>query len=114
MRTTILLMGADEAPLLRHSLPAALAQEEADVVLLDNGSSDGTDALAREHDVEYVRFPERLPYARAMNEGLRRTGGDAVLLLNADCFLAPGFLAAARPRLEEDRVGSVAPKLVRA
>ena len=114
MSTTILLMGADEAPLLRHSLPAALAQEGAHVVVLDNASSDGTDALAAEHDVEYLRLPERLPYAHAMNEGLRQTGGDAVLLLNADCFLTPGFLAAARPRLEEDRVGSVAPKLVRA
>lgn len=113
MNTTILLMGADEAPLLRHSMPAALAQGGAHVVLLDNASSDGTEALAREHDVEYVRLPERLPYAHAMNEGLRRTGGDAVLLLNADCFLAPGFLAAARPRLDEDGVGSVAPKLIR-
>lgn len=114
MRTTVLLMSADEAPLLRHSLPAALAQEGADVVVLDNGSSDDTAAVAREHGAACERLPERLSYARAMNEGLRRTGGDAVLLLNADCFLAPGFLAAARPQLEEEGVGSVAPKLVRA
>jgi GT2 family glycosyltransferase len=44
---------------------------------------------------------------------LASTGGQAVLLLNADCFLAPGFLAAARPRLEEGGVGSVAPRLLR-
>ena len=37
-----------------------------------------------------------------------------MLLLNADCLLAPGFLAAALPRLAPSRgVGSVAPKLVR-
>lgn len=114
MRTTVLLMSADEAPLLRHSLPAAMAQEGADVVVLDNASSDGTAAVAREHGAEHLLLPERLPYAHAMNEGLRRTGGDAVLLLNADCFLEPGFLAAARPRLEEKDVGSVAPKLIRA
>ena len=114
MRTTVLLMSADEAPLLRHSLPAAMAQDGADVVVLDNASSDETAEVAREHGAELVRLPERLPYAHAMNEGLRRTGGDAVLLLNADCFLQPGFLTAARPRLEEEHVGSVAPKLVRA
>ena len=34
-------------------------------------------------------------------------------MLNADCFLRPGFLAAALPRLAEDGVGSVAPKLSR-
>jgi GT2 family glycosyltransferase len=49
-----------------------------------------------------------------MNIGLAEvSGADAVLLLNADCFLEPGFLAAARPRLAEEGVGAVAPKLVR-
>jgi GT2 family glycosyltransferase len=113
VNATILLMSADEAPLLRHSLPAAAAQEGAHVVVLDNGSDDDTEAVAREHGAEYLRLPERLPYARAMNEGIARTGGDALLLLNADCFLAPGFLAAAMERLSEPRTGSVAPKLVR-
>lgn len=113
MNATILLMSADEAPLLRHSLPAAAAQEGAHVVVLDNGSADDTESVARAHGAEYVRLPERMPYARAMNEGIARTGGDAVLLLNADCFLAPGFLAAAMERLSEPHTGSVAPKLVR-
>ena len=35
------------------------------------------------------------------------------MLLNADCFVRPGFLAAAVPRLEQPGVGAVAPKLVR-
>ncbi|MEX2195832.1 MAG: glycosyltransferase family 2 protein [Thermoleophilaceae bacterium] len=113
MTATILLMSAGEAPLLRHSLPAAMAQEGARVVVLDNASGDQTEAVAREHGAEYLRLPERLPYARAMNEGIRRTEGAALLLLNADCFLAPGFLAAAMARLAEPRTGSVAPKLLR-
>jgi GT2 family glycosyltransferase len=37
-----------------------------------------------------------------------------VLLLNADCVLDPGFLAAAVARLAEPGVGSVAPRLLRA
>lgn len=37
-----------------------------------------------------------------------------MLLLNADCVLEPGFLAAGRPHLETPDVGSVAPKLIRA
>jgi GT2 family glycosyltransferase len=37
-----------------------------------------------------------------------------VLLLNADCVLDERFLAAARPRLDEPRVGSVAPLILRA
>lgn len=115
MTAAILLMSAGEAEMLRHSLPAAMAQEGARVVVLDNGSGDDTEAVAREHGAEYVALPERVSYARAMNEGIRRTEGEALLLLNADCFLEPGFLAAALLRLEEDPgVGSVAPKLIRA
>jgi GT2 family glycosyltransferase len=48
-----------------------------------------------------------------MNVAVRSVGGDAVLFMQPDCFLEPGFLAAARRRLAEDGVGSVAPKLVR-
>jgi GT2 family glycosyltransferase len=114
MRTTVVLLSTDEGGLLRHSLPAALAQDDAEVVVVDNGSTDDTAQVAREHGVEPLLLEQRLPYCDAINAGIDRTGGDAVLLLNADCFLAPGFLAAARPRLEEEGVGSVAPKLVRA
>jgi GT2 family glycosyltransferase len=113
MSATILLISWDEAGLLRHSLPAAAEQEGAEVVVVDNASSDDTAEVAREHDARYERLERRLSYAALANEALRRSNGDAVLLLNADCFLEPGFLAAAVPRLEEDRVGSVAPKLVR-
>jgi GT2 family glycosyltransferase len=112
VRTTILLLSVDEAPMLAHSLPAALAQP-ADVVVVDNASGDDTGQLAARHGAGYLRLTPRLGYAAAINQAIARTGGDAVLLLNADCILHPGFLAAALPRLAEPRVGSVAPKLIR-
>jgi GT2 family glycosyltransferase len=48
-----------------------------------------------------------------MNVALRNVGGDAVLFMQPDCFLTPGFVASASRRLAEAGVGSVAPKLVR-
>jgi GT2 family glycosyltransferase len=114
MSTTIVLISTDEAPLLRHSLPAAAAQDGARVLVVDNASDDGAEALASEHGADYVRLPERLLYTHAANAALAHAGTDAVLLLNPDCFLEPGFLAAARARLDEPGVGCVAPKLVRA
>jgi GT2 family glycosyltransferase len=114
VRTTILLLSTDEAPLLIHSLAAALAQEpRPEVVVVDNGSTDDTAEIARQHGAGYLRLEPRRSYAAAVNEAVARTGGDVVVLLNADCFLRPGFLAAAVPRLEDPRVGSVAPRLVR-
>jgi len=113
MTTTILLLSVDEAPMLAYSLPAAVMQDHAEVVVIDNASTDNTRDLASEHGAQYVRLPERRSYAAAMNEAIARTKGDAVLFLNADCFLAPDFLARARPRLEEDGVGAVAGRLLR-
>jgi GT2 family glycosyltransferase len=115
VRTTIVLLGTNEAPLLRRSLPAALEQPGAEVLLVDNASGDETPELAREHGVRYLRLERRLGYTDAINAAIEASEGDseAVLLLNADCFLEPGFLAAAVARLGEPGVGSVAPKLVR-
>jgi GT2 family glycosyltransferase len=110
---TVLLLSVDEAGMLAHALPAALAQDGARVVVVDNACTDDTAAVARALGADVLTLPERLSYAAAMNVALERTGGDTVLFLNADCFLEPGFLAAARPRLDEENVGSVAPRLLR-
>ncbi len=114
MKVCILLLSVDEAPMLEWSLPAAVAQEpSAEVVVVDNACSDQTGDLAARYGANHLRLERRMTYAAAINEALRRTEGDAVLLLNADCRLRPGFLAAAVPRLAEPGVGSVAPKLLR-
>lgn len=110
--TTIVLVSVDEAPTLARSLPAATAQPDAEVVVVDNASADATAELAREHGARLLRLPHRLSYAAAVNRAIAATAGPAVLLLNADCYLAPDFLARARPRLDEAGIGSVAPKLL--
>jgi GT2 family glycosyltransferase len=113
VRTTVLLISADRAGELHHSLPAAMAQEGAEVVVLDNASSDDTGRLAEEHGARHLRIERRVSWCAAYNLAIAQTGGDAVLLLNADCFLEPRFLEAALPALEQPGIGSVAPKLVR-
>jgi GT2 family glycosyltransferase len=113
--TTILVLSVDEAQRLRASLPAAVAQPDADVVVIDNACMDETGEIAREYGARVVALPERSSYAAAVNAGIAATRGEHVLLLNADCVLDPGFLAAARAPLDADRgLGSVAPKLLRA
>ena len=111
--TTILVLSVDEAERLVHCLAAALEQPGARVVVIDNACTDRTAALCEELGVALVRLDERRSYAAAVNAGLAATSGD-VLLLNADCVLAPGFLAAATQALAREGIGSVAPKLLRA
>jgi GT2 family glycosyltransferase len=113
-RTTILVLSVDEAPLLERSLPAAVAQPGADVLVVDNACRDATRSVAQASGARVLELRERVCYAAAINAGIVAAEGDALLLLNADCVLDAGFLAAARPRLAERGVGSVAPRLVRA
>ncbi len=113
-RTTVLVLSVDEAALLEHSLPAAVAQPGADVVVIDNACTDLTRSVAQACGARVLALRSRVSYAAAINAGIVATEGDAVLLLNADCVLDSGFLAAARPRLSQRGVGSVAPRLVRA
>src|SRR3954467_2185295 len=87
MTTTILLISQDRAHDLRHSLPAAMAQPDSEVIVIDNASSDETGALAREHGAEHLRLEHRVSWAAANNAGIAAATGDAVLLLNADGFL---------------------------
>jgi GT2 family glycosyltransferase len=113
-RTTILVLSVDEAHRLEHSLPAAAVQPGAELVVIDNACTDATRSVAERHGARVIGLRERATYAAAMNAGIVATEGEAVLLLNADCVLDAGFLEAARPRLDQQGVGSVAPRLVRA
>ncbi len=108
------MLSVDEAPLLAHSLPAAAAQPGADVLVIDNACTDATRTVAEDHGARVLGLRERVSYAAAINAGILATEADAILLLNADCVLDGGFLAAARPRLAQRGVGSVAPRLIRA
>ena len=113
MTVAVPVISTNEGELLRHALPTALAQEDVEVVVIDNASEDSTAAVAEEAGVRCVRLGERHSWPRAANAALREVDGDTVLFMQPDCFLEPGFVAAARKRLEEPGVGSVAPKLVR-
>jgi GT2 family glycosyltransferase len=114
VRTTVLVLSVDEADWLEVCLPAAIAQPGAEVVVVDNACTDRTISVAREAGARVVSLRRRHSYAAAINAGLAATDGDAVLLLNADCVLDPGFLEAAVAHLRRPGVGSVAPRLLRA
>jgi GT2 family glycosyltransferase len=114
MRTTIVMLSVDEAHLLERSLPAAMAQADAEVLVVDNASGDTTESVAETAGARYMRLGERRSYCAAINAGIAASDGAAVLLLNADCVIAGDFLGHLTRRLRDPGVGSVAPKLIRA
>lgn len=112
---TVLVLSVDEAGHLEACLPAIVGQDGADVVVVDNACTDSTPEVAEHCDARVLRLAHRLSYAAALNVAIGATGGELVLLLNADCIAEPGFVAALREAIAADaRLGSVAPKLLRA
>lgn len=83
------------ADLLRESLPSLLAQDvadgELDVLVVDNGSSDGTrEMLAAEFPtVRVVASPENLGFAGGAALGLRDLDAEYAVLLNNDARFEP-------------------------
>jgi GT2 family glycosyltransferase len=88
---------------------------EFEVVLVDNGSADGSAAYVREQFpwVKLVALPENLGFAGGNNSGLAAARGEFIVALNNDTRVAADFLAElVVPALADPRVGMVAAKML--
>jgi GT2 family glycosyltransferase len=77
-------------------LEAVAAQDRvaAEVIVVDNGSTDGSlEYLAGEHpEVTVLALGRNTGFAHAANEGIRSARGELVALLNTDVVLEPEWL----------------------
>ena len=85
----------ESGDLLAGCADALLADDSAglvEIVVVDNGSSDGSVAVLRaRHPAIAVMEPHaNLGYARAANLGIAATGAPVVLVCNPDTVLGPG------------------------
>jgi GT2 family glycosyltransferase len=92
-------------PCLESTLPQAEA-EGAEVVVVDNASSDGTAAFLRERfpSVALVRSARNVGFAAGSNLGARAAHGDRIVILNNDAIPDPGWLRELLAALEPDDV----------
>ncbi|MGK2947053.1 MAG: glycosyltransferase [Acidimicrobiales bacterium] len=84
---------ADHLEACLAALPAALGEVAAEVVVVDNASSDESVAVARRHGVSVVANDRNLGYAVAMNQALAGSAAPLLLALNPDTVPGPGTLA---------------------
>jgi len=77
-------------PYLSKVIPAALrAAGEAEVLVVDAGSSDSTAQLAADLGARVIRLPDRAGSAEARNVGAAHVDAVVVLFLDADCVAHP-------------------------
>ena len=88
---------------------------EGEILLVDNGSSDGTaDAVALIlPEVRVLRNADNLGFARAVNQAIRVSSGSVVALVNSDIVIGAADLRPLVEMVESDRtIGALSSALV--
>jgi len=98
-----------------QSLRAASATAEVETLVIDNESRDGAldRVVERFPGVRWNANRENIGYARAVNQGIRATTGDFVLVMNPDCEVRPGAVESlVRYLREHPRTAIAGPKIL--
>jgi GT2 family glycosyltransferase len=114
---SVVVVAPDGLPFTRLCLESVLLNStdaDAEVVVVDNGSTDGTReytvALAeRDSRVRVLRNEENTGFGPAVNRGLVAATGDALIVLNNDTVVPPGWLPRLTSHLRRPEVGMVGP-----
>jgi O-antigen biosynthesis protein len=96
---TTIIPSRNGRELLAAHLPGIVAQETRrahEIVVVDNGSDDGTAnwLAARYPEIRVIVSAEPLSFSRAVNRGIDVARYSRVCLLNNDMLVEPGFFAA--------------------
>jgi GT2 family glycosyltransferase len=118
MDLSIIIVNWNTAELLVQCLESVYkngSRYSLEVIVVDNGSSDGSPSLVAEKfpDVILIRNDQNLGFAPANNQGLCRGTGRYFMLLNSDTIVLPGvFDAMIQLADEHPDVGVLGPKLL--
>jgi len=99
----VVIPSYQQAAYLPDAIESVLAQAEpaAEVLVVDDGSTDGTAEVAARFPVRYLKRPNG-GVSAARNTGLAATSSDLLVFLDADDRLRPDALAAQRECLDRE------------
>lgn len=113
---SIILVAFQSLPDLRECLPSLTAGPAVtqEVIVVDNGSTDGCAAFVREHYPEAVvlRSERNRGFAWACNHGAAAARGEVLVFLNCDTVAQGGWLAPLVETLRDPSVGACMPRIL--
>src|SRR3569833_651053 len=90
-RVAIVIVTYQSSAFAGACLDAILPIPEAEIIVVDNASSDSTRVIVEEKGVRLIANPENRGFAAAENQGVNATSAPLILLLNPDAVLETGL-----------------------
>lgn len=99
---SIILPAKNEAPALAALLPKLrAAQPHAEIIVVDDGSTDETRELCQQNDVQCLSSPYSMGNGAAVKRGARAARGDILVFMDADGQHDPELITRLLARLDE-------------
>lgn len=114
MTVSVVIPNWNGRELLESALASLRAQSlrPLEVLVVDNGSTDGSAEAARAEGAEVLQLAGNLGFSVAVNRGVEAARGEAIALLNNDVELEPDWTAKLAGALEGDGVWFAIGKLL--
>lgn len=101
-RISIILPAKNEAEGLRRTLPALhKLYPEAELIVVDDGSTDATAEIGRTHGAKVLSSPYSMGNGAAIKRGARAATGDVLVFMDADGQHDPAYIHALLGKLAE-------------
>lgn len=95
MRCSVVILNWNGEAMLRQYLPSVLAYTQlpgVEIVVADNGSTDGSLAYLQTQDVRVIALDQNYGFAEGYNRAIAQVDSEYVVLLNSDIEVTPHWL----------------------
>lgn len=99
MKTTVVIPNYNGIQYLKNCIESLLAAKKKGdfaILVVDNGSTDGSNEVAKEYEekgaLRLVKFSKNMGFCKAVNEGIKHARTEYVLLLNNDTEVTESFV----------------------
>ena len=117
MKLSIVIPSYNGRHLLEQNLPEVLAaagKVKGEVIVVDDGSKDGTDEWLRKNypEIKVIRHPYPMRFGKSCNDGVEAARGGIVILLNNDVEPKEDFLISLISHFTDEKIFAVGCKEV--